>query len=395
MAFANFAILLLSARLLGSDIVGQVSLLILNIAIIQTINEIYTGSAVVYFIPKSAVSSIYKQGFLFALVCTLILNIGFILLQKQGSVLWPHLLCLSFMITLNAFHNVLLLAKEKIKQYNLLVMLQPILMLTLLSLQLLMSENRHLQVYIVALYGSYGITLFLSTYYLRRVLTNNTGQPAVSMAAVIKNGFMNQLGNLAHTLSNRLNYYLLGSAALVGVYASSTSLIESVLIISGSISPIVLSHVANQKDSANNAALSLTLAKICFVAGLLCVVLLVLMPSAFFTFVLGKDFEQTKQVMLFLSPGVVCLSFSSILSHYFSGLGLQKIQLSANVSGLVITLFTAWPFIHLFGLVGACYAASLAYFTQALVLTLVFMKQNNVSLAQLLSPKIESGILKK
>jgi O-antigen/teichoic acid export membrane protein len=78
-----------------------------------------------------------------------------------------------------------------------------------------------------------------------------------------------------------------------------------------------------------------------------------------------------------MSPGILCISFSSILSHYFSGKGMQKIQLTANLSGLVVTVISAWALIHQFGIYGACLAASLSYATQALVLTRVFFKHHH------------------
>jgi hypothetical protein len=117
-ALSNFALLLLSARYLGSEIWGQVCILILNIAIIQTVNEIYTGSAIVYFVPKNSIAQIYRHGFLFALASSLALNLLFWLLNKVDTTMFFHLLGLSFTITLNAFHNVLLLAREKIKHYK-------------------------------------------------------------------------------------------------------------------------------------------------------------------------------------------------------------------------------------------------------------------------------------
>lgn len=387
-------VLLLSARYLGSEVVGQVSVLILNIAVIQTVNEIYTGPALVYFIPKNSLARIYVQGALFALVCTLLLNLGFWLLDKVQHAMGIHLLLLSFIITINAFNNVVLLAREKIRSYNFLVLLQPLLLLLTMASQVFVFHNKSLSAYLVSLYVSFGVTLLLSKVLLLPVFRNAGHDGKIIFADVLQNGFMNQLGNLAHTLSNRLNYYLLGSAALVGVYASSTSLIEGIWIISGSVSPIVLSYVANQKNPENNARLTLVLSKLCFLLGLFCVAVLWLLPADVFTNILGKDFEQTKMVMLYLAPGVLCLSFSSVISHYFSGLGKQMILLSANATGLLFTVCAAWPFIHVFGLAGACYAASGAYFVQALVLTLLFFRQNKFSLSELISLRGDISLLK-
>ena len=61
-ALVNLTILIVSSKQLGSDVRGQVSLLILNIAIIQIINEIYTGYALVHFIAKFSLKKVYTRG---------------------------------------------------------------------------------------------------------------------------------------------------------------------------------------------------------------------------------------------------------------------------------------------------------------------------------------------
>lgn len=395
-ALTLLAILLIQTRQLGSEVVGQVSLLILNLAIIQTISDIYTGSALVYFIPKFNLNKIYSNGLIWTFICIVLINLFFYVFDIGLKQYALHVFILSFVSTLNAFHNVILLAKEKIKTYNFLMLLQPLLLFVFLCVSILGFEINTVYAFIVSAYGSYSLSFFISSYQLIKLLNKEKEtKPFVSMQAILKNGLVNQLGNLAHTLSNRYNYYLIAGAALVGVYASATSLIESVWILSGSISPIILTHIANQKDESNNSSVTFLLSKISFLLSTCCVILVLFLPESFFNALLGKDFTGTKNIMLWLSPGVLAISFSSILSHYFSGLGKQKILLLANSCGLLMTLSTSYYFIHRYGLVGACYAASLAYISQALVLTIVFMNENNFKVSDLLRFKLEIGLLKR
>jgi len=381
---ANFGILVVSARLLGSNVVGQINVLILNVAIIQSVNEVYTGSSLVHFVPGSSIAHIYRRGVFLTMLTTGICNLVFYL-ANPGYILWPHVLCLSFLITVQAFHNVLLLAKQKVVLYSFLVFLQPATLFTSLALQTMLANKSGIDVYLIAIYTSFGLSLLVSTPAVVKLLAVSRETGRAPLGAVLKNGVMNELGNLAHTLSNRLNYFLLGSASLVGIYASSTSLIEGIWIISGSVSPVILSYVANRQNASGNASIALTLAKICFLLGVVAVGVVFLLPVSLFTAILGNDFVQAKEVMLLLSPGILCLTFSSIISHYFSGLGQQKIQLGANVAGLLVTICLAWPLIGQFGLRGACYTASLAYFVQALALTVVFLRRNHLRFSDLLT----------
>ncbi len=395
-AVTMLAILLIQSRYLGSAVVGQVSLLILNLAIIQTISDIYTGSALVYFIPKHALNNIYRTGLVWTFACISVINLIFFLFQVGVKDLWMHVLILSFLSTLHAFHNVILLAKQKIRTYNFLIFFQPAMLLFALCVCVFPLQIRTVQAFVLSAYVSWGLSLLLSSWQILQLLGGGEESlTELSPLKILRNGLVNQLGNLAHTLSNRYNYYMITSTVMVGIYASATSLIESVWILSGSVSPIILSHIANQKDADNNSRVTFLLSKICFLLSLFCVLVVLVLPENFFTALLGKDFTGTKTIMLYLSPGVLMISFSSIISHYFSGLGKQRILLFANSSGLLVTLLTSYIFISRYGLIGACYAASLSYAAQALVLTVVFMKQNQFTIPQLFSFKKDLILLRK
>ena len=139
-ALVNLAILLVSSKQLGSDMSGQVSLLILNIAIIQIVNEIYTGYTLVYFIPKYNLKKIYSYGVLWTIVCTIACVLVFLLFDVGAKEQWIHIVILSFIIILHSFNMVILLAKEKIKQYNFLNFLQPSLLLVSLLISFFFVE---------------------------------------------------------------------------------------------------------------------------------------------------------------------------------------------------------------------------------------------------------------
>lgn len=399
-ALVNLSILLVSAKVLGSDVRGQISLLTLNIAIIQVINEIYTGYALVYFIPHNLLRKLYSLGILWTIACTLIcaiiMHLLFVWFDIGSDEHWIHLIILSFIIILHSFHMVIILAKEKIKLYNFLNFLQPTLLLSTLLITLFYFKLKTVDSYIIALYLSFSISIIISFFQIINTLKNEKNilldfEPK----KIIKNGFFNQLANLCHLLSNRFNFYLLGNTILVGIYSSSTSLIESVWIISGSVSPIILTKIANSKNSINNAHITFLLSKICFLLSLFCVIVLYFIPRDFFVYLLGEDFIHVKTVMLYLSPGILFISFATIISHYFSGLGKQKILLTANSCGLLATLCTSHYFVSRYQLLGACYSTTISYFVAAIILVIVFMRQNHFNIASLFRFQKDFELLKK
>jgi len=399
-AFINLAILLVSCQQLGSDIRGQVSLLVFNIAIIQIINEIYTGYILVYFIPRFSLKKIYASGILWALICTIlcvaVMAVLFLYFEVGTESHWIHLTVLSLLIIIHSFHMVIILAKERIKIYNFLNFFQPALLLSVLFLMFFVFHINTIDSYIIALYVSFSAAIILSIIQVISIFKHHDNDLTLfEPKRIIENGFYNQLANLCHMLSNRYNFYLLGNTILVGIYSSATSLIESVWIISGSVSPIILTFIANEKDPKNNAKITLLLAKICFLLSLCCVVVLYFIPRDFFVFLLGDDFIHVKTVMLYLSPGILLISFATIISHYFAGLGKQKILLVANSCGLLTTIAVSHYLISRDQLLGACYAACLSYFVATIILVGFFLKENKFSFLDLLRFKKDFELLKK
>jgi O-antigen/teichoic acid export membrane protein len=399
-AFINLAILLLSCQQLGSDIRGQVSLLIFNIAIIQIINEIYTGYVLVYFIPKYSLKKIYIGGIFWAVICTIVcvavMLMLFIFFEVGSIDHWTHLIALSLLIILHSFHMVIILAKEKIKAYNFLNFFQPALLLVTLFLMFFCFGIKTIDSYIIALYVSFSASILFSGIQVVGIFKNTDQHFTLfEPKRIIENGFYNQLANLCHMLSNRYNFYLLGNTVLVGIYSSATSLIESVWIISGSVSPIILTYIANGKDPSNNARITLVLAKICFLLSLMCVVVLYFIPREFFVFLLGSDFIHVKTVMMYLSPGILFISFATIISHYFAGLGKQRILLIANCFGLLTTICVSRFLIARDQLLGASYAACLSYFVATIILVGYFLKENRFNFLDLLRFKKDFELLKR
>lgn len=394
-ALINFVILLISSRVLGGDVRGQVGLLLLNIAIIQAINEVYTGYSLVYFIPTHSFKKIYLKGIVWIVVCTSLLSLVFGLFKIGLYEQWLHVSCISFIVILHSFHGVIILAKERLRMYNFLNFFQPAVLLMVLVIEISYFNMRTVDSYIIALYTSFLSSLIISSQQVlsifRRIENNLTD---FNSKQIIKNGFYNQLANLSHFLSSRYNFYLLANTTLVGIYSSASPLIESILIISNSAAPVILTYIANKRNVSLNVRLTFLLSKMCFLLTLCFVLILFVIPSEFFSYLLGKDFSSTKLVMLGLSPGVLFISFSTIISHYFSGLGRQKLIAVANFSGLMVTVFGSYFLIPRFQLVGACYATSLSYFTASCFLVYLFMTENKLSFFSLFTLKGDFKLLK-
>jgi O-antigen/teichoic acid export membrane protein len=91
--------------------------------------------------------------------------------------------------------------------------------------------------------------------------------------------------------------------------------------------------------------------------------------------VFSEDFTEVKPIIIALSPGVVALAANNILSHYFSGLGNPKVNMWANLVGLVFTIVLAFTLIPAFGYMGAAITASVSYISSVIYQYFVFKKE--------------------
>ena len=382
-AIINFVILLVTSNILGAEIRGEISVFVLNIAIIQIINEIYTGYTLVHFIPQFSFKKLYQFGFLWVLAITSIFSISLFIFQNHTLIYLFHLFALSFVVILHSFHLVFILGKEKIKLYNLLSMSQPLLLLCSLFIHIFILHKKSVDVYITSMYISFIPPAIISSLFIIKQYKHAIQQEIFVAKQIFMNGFYNQFAALTHILSNRYSYYLLSTNVIVGVYSTATSLIESVWLISGSVSPIILTQVANSKQNSNNKHITFVLAKLCFILSLLCIGVLYFVPDTLFVMLLGKEFIQTKEIMLLLSPGILCVSFSAIIVHFYSGIGKQKTVALANLCGFLTTLIFGYTLIKNYGVQGACLTSTISYFITSLILTIVFMREYHFSLRDL------------
>lgn len=393
-AVINLLILITTSKFLGISTRGEISILILNLAIIQMVNEIYTGYSLVHFTSRYNISKIYANGFIFTILINSISNL--VLYFTGGLPDDFHLLffILSFMIILNTFNCVLILSRELFKIYNLLSILQPLLLLIGILYFTFIRNDYTMNAFLWPLVISFGAAFTLSTYVVFRfVLSQNSGND-FEWKPIIKNGLFCQMAVLMYILSGRLNYYLLESKPDVGLYSTASSLIESVLIITNAVTPILLSRVAIIGKNTQSIRLTLVFAKACLIFSLLAIALLYMIPNNWFTFILGKSFSANKDLMLLLSPGIVFLSFSGIISHYFSGIGNLKMVSFYNFFGFSTTAILAPFLIKSYGIHGAAIATNISYFITFLVSVLVFLKSTQTPLHALFSIKSDLQELK-
>jgi O-antigen/teichoic acid export membrane protein len=212
---------------------------------------------------------------------------------------------------------------------------------------------------------------------------------------ILAKGFAFQVTFLMYIFVNRYSYYLLPGIDQVGLYSSASSLMEALLIVVNSISPLLLAKVANTGNTTRSVDITLALSKASVVFSLIVILIVFLIPSEAFVFILGSGFSGIKELMLLYAPAVLMISMSGAISYYFSAIGKQKLVLFCYAPGFISALLLAPVLVNNYGSQGAAYNAIISCFMMSAAVCACFGITNKIAPARFFSFTADYKTLKQ
>lgn len=203
-------------------------------------------------------------------------------------------------------------------------------------------------------------------------------------------GAYSQAGHIMKFMSFRCTYYMLvnfSGEVVLGIFSNGVSLIESVFLISNSISTVLFPKVSNSSDSEFSRTLTLQLTKLSILLCLIALIPLCLLPPSFFIWLFGSEFGGVHTVILILAPGVLFYNVALVIGHYFSGIGRIRVNTWANLTGLITTIVMGLLFYPNFGMNQIALISTVSYITTAILIIYNFRKDAGIGLYQLI-PRI-------
>jgi len=376
---------ILIARILGPSGKGTYTLLILIPSLVVSIGSLGVSEATVYFLSKKKYTPQEVLGsnlFLSILLGSSYFIIGYIL-KRLDLLPWKDvpegLLTLSLVILpvwiFRIYIDGIFRGTKRIKYYNFLLVFHPILLFgfftlfvwilklgipgAILSFVLAMTINAALGLHLAANIEKTGISL--SFEFLRK-------------AAVF--GVKGHLGNMAHKFNLRLDQLLIGywlGATPLGFYSLAVSLSELIWYIPDSIGVVLLPKLASTSNTSSAKITGKIFRNTIFATTFLSLILLFFGKPLIST-LYGERFLLSFTPMCLLLPGVIFMSFSKVLSKYFTGIGQPLVNSYASFLTLVFTVLFCFLLIPKYGINGAALASSLAYAIHALWEIFYFLK---------------------
>ncbi len=394
-ALLNLVVLILITHLIGSRGFGIISLVVLNITVIQLVMGLVSGGALIYFASRQRTAVLLLvsyswmtgvvilfalSGWLFSLLFPALFH-DVVPAGYEKDILWLGLL--------NGFmqiHYNLLIGQKRITAYNRVFTFQIIAFLLFFIWQLTGLGLHTPAAYIRALYLSWGAGGIIGFYLIgNRINDFSLKGWRNDMRKILKYGLPTQSAVMLHIGNKRLSFYFIrifAGLSPLGIYSAAVQLTEGLRLIGQSISLVQYSTISNSRDKEYARVLSIRLMKFTLILTLLALLVLLVIPESVYDLAFSRDFTVIKTVVLILSPGVLALAANTIFSHYFSGVGQPAVNLHANVVGFVFTLVFAFLLIPPYGYLGAAATASVNYLASVVYQYIIFRRQTRTRFSE-------------
>lgn len=391
-ALASFALLALTTHELGAHGRGVISILVATISIVVLLNGFIGGSSLVFLLARNRSRGYAFQitiiAYIWALVSSAIIAMIGYMTDSINSTQLVNIITLGALASAISIGAVIALCAGNIFLYNATNLIQVVSCLILFYFGSQGGAGPSVKLYIISLYGAYIIcfvvTAVMATCYLRS-LQQLGPNPKVNttLISLFKYGGLAQLSNLLLFITYRLSYYILGQSSgieAVGIYSVAVIISESLWMISGSFAIVLYAVAARESNSSELTSRTIKYVKICGIVSLFAVGALICMPAVIFAAIFGAEFGEVKTMIAALSIAIVSTSVSTIINHYFAGLGLYSTNAKVAFAGFLVSVGGNLLLVPTFGLIGAGLTASAASLLVAVWLIQLFLKHNDLTI---------------
>jgi len=392
----QLATLIMGTKFLGAAEWGKAFIAQTDITFLLIGIELIAGSGLVYFAPRKKLATLMKISYGWIVIVMLaylllfsILHLfpGFYHTIVPEGYAWLVLL-MTFIYSLHEFNLNHYLGKEKVATYNWLFLIQILTQVSMMAVLIFGLNIRTAKALLYSQLSGYSLATLVGWVLLFPTLRKEGKEPLKScFKELFHYGAFMQLSTLVSTLNKRLSLYLLKnncSEQQIGVYALGTQVTEGVNIIGQSIGLVEFSALSNTEQKQRASVLTMRFMKLSVLLTFTALLIICLLPTAFYEWLFSGEFAGIRPVILLMSPGIVFFSAHTVLFNYFSGTGKPKYNLYASLIGLGVTLISAFILIPILGILGAAITTTLTYTALFVYQWIVFRKHTNCRLYQLI-----------
>jgi O-antigen/teichoic acid export membrane protein len=276
---------------------------------------------------------------------------------------------------LASFAGSALIGRQVLRNYNLILVAQSLLMLGLIVL-LVGVLGMGVAGAVVANVVTAGAAALATTIELRRTVQRDPEEDersGVRIGELASYGVRSYPASVAGFFNYRADVFLLsallGDPKAIGLYSLAVSLAELTFFVPDSVATVFFPRVAGaNRSTADELAPAVSRFTVLMTA--LGVVGLV--PAGFAAvYVVIPDFIASLPAFLIILPGILALSVSKVLASYVSGVGLPQRVAFVSTAALAINLVANFLLIPLLSFHGAAAASLISYSAHAAMLVVI------------------------
>lgn len=174
----------------------------------------------------------------------------------------------------------------------------------------------------------------------------------------------------------------------LGIYSKGSSLIQYLWEIPMLLSTIIFARSATAADDYQFSRKVLQLLRVSLLAIGVATILMAIIADHLIVILFGEAFLPSSQVLTFLLPGVVLLTFFKILNMDLAGKGKPWVALKAMGPALIINVVLNVLWIPGYGANGAAIASTISYSVAALLFLVVYSRETSISIREMMQYRV-------
>ncbi|MEC3875184.1 lipopolysaccharide biosynthesis protein [Chryseobacterium salviniae] len=391
----NFGLVIYSTNMWGSSGKGVISIVIADLTIISFFANIFVGSSMSYFARKFRTEEILPFAYVWAILIGILIPLIFSF--SRAAEYFYFLVGLSVTSSLLTANINLFVGQQNIKLFNLYTVLQQVVHILFIIIIIYVIKFTSVKAYFAAQISCFTILFITSAFQITKSadfkkisFTKGTG------SKLLNYGWKTQSSAFLQFLNNRLSFYFLEyfkGIVSVGIFSVGIAFSEAVWTVSRSLSVVLYSDVVNSTDSKDAIEKTKISVRISFLVTLFFIFIMLMIPAEWYAMVFGKDFRQTKEIVLLLSPGILAIAVSNVIGYYFAGVNKLRILNVKSLAGLIFTLVSSFYIVPEWGMKGACLINSASYCLSSGVLFWRFYQITEFRIRDFILSKKEMDIL--
>jgi len=366
-ALLNLYVLIITSKILGAEVRGQIGFLLLVLAAGVIIAELIAGPVLVYWTSRVRNSLLLRYSYLWSFFVALAILVPVHFFSLLHGVNSFSIFPLIFFLSIHGCNMQFLLGRERVDYYNLSSLVGPTYMF-FVCLLMINQDEFGIHDFVLHLNISYFLSWMFSSIFSFATsgYIPNLQSEKVTFSTILKSGFFNQTSSLFTLGGSRVNFYFLESRsglAPVGIFSSALTFAEAVLILPSSIALVLVSSLVNKTIEEQDSKMVFIQALVSGLITLFAMIVLMLVPEFIFSEILGKDFTGMNQLFIYLLPGIVCVGIGTVITHYFSANGRYRLNSIISSLGFLVWLLSSYLFSNAgLGMKGAAISFSMGWF---------------------------------